>query len=384
MIHHVLSLSYGSIQRFYSLMSELNRHRFFHWGLIRLFFGTIIFSPSFWVNFTLVHAQDRPLDPSPTSSIQVSLPMRALQGNSPSQTPTGLSRIQLPPLSNAFNDSSCLEPTAQCALPEVFPFKESYQQTHHLIFRDDTTHSLEKDTLLQPIWSSQSETLRRKLMEMGVTPDQIFILPVREASDFISTIGDLEGPKRIYVFGHAGPFQILFGESTIDLNSIFNVLLASDVVALTHYGCEFVNIGALKGSQRTRFLVTPPLNQSHPFRRTESAETAPLLPKTIALFGHSKVSHGDQDDSPLDLENPIIGIRVGCTATRQGEVTYVGSLEFSHQKSLDFYELFQAPKSLRTRALLLLKSHQMNLKSVIHAPKNLMNPSPRIVDYRDF
>ncbi|MFA5140494.1 MAG: hypothetical protein WC728_14790 [Elusimicrobiota bacterium] len=152
----------------------------------------------------------------------------------------------------------------------------------HLVFYDThDEHFLER-------WKKQTELLRAGLLRQGVPADNIQIHPLETREDFFCMLSSVEGPRRVYFFGHGSPLVMHIGDEDVRMAEHAGTLQEEQVQVLTHYGCSFVNVstGDLAGLQ------------------------AGLREGTrITLVGH-RLPSTPEDDRLFDRDNPVVRVNV--------------------------------------------------------------------------
>ena len=151
------------------------------------------------------------------------------------------------------------------------------------------------DAYFEPLWRKQSEALQAKLTAAGVDPRRIYVHEVRKTDDFMEAVRAHLGSKTVYVFGHASPLVIHFGKDRIQLAAQLKELRSEGVQVVCHFGCSFIPEG------------DAPLRDLQKDLRAE---------EKLTLYGHLKPSD-ETDDSPWDLENPIVRCEVGGGCVRR-------------------------------------------------------------------
>lgn len=179
------------------------------------------------------------------------------------------------------------------SLPYTFVDDKTLRDYAHVILYDKTGKG-PRAAWHEPQWARQADLVKKELERRGVKSERILVAPVAKAADFLARIKALEGPKKVYVFGHGSPLVLHFGDEPVKLDDKAPDILNERVDMVCHYGCSFVNADEEK-------------------LKTLQAK----LPEgtVLTLYGH-RLSSTKEDDSPWDKENPLIRTEVAREKAR--------------------------------------------------------------------
>ncbi|MBI3296968.1 MAG: hypothetical protein HYZ75_02300 [Elusimicrobia bacterium] len=167
-------------------------------------------------------------------------------------------------------------------LPFTFP-TEAEVKDHDLLILYDKTGKGPRASWHEPQWAVQAGMVKDKLMALGAPEERITVAPIAKKEDFLAMLKAHPGKKKLFLFGHASPLTIHFGDEDVPLKENSQALQDAKVDMICHYGCNFINVDE-EGFK--------------PFQATFGEG------RRITLFGHHKASTKD-DDTPFDKDNPI-------------------------------------------------------------------------------